>query len=196
MNRRFFLKVGALAGGGLLIGIGTLGLADAGEPDETYTQLSTFLKIGRDNSIHVMLSKVEMGQGIWMTLPMLIAEELDCDLNKIKVEASPPGQAADFTGKLVYRSTGGSESTKQEFDRYRQAGAVARTMIVAAAARKMGVTPAECRTQNGWVISGTKYVRFGEVAAAAALLPVPEVTLREPKSWKYRDFSKTDGYTG
>ena len=182
MNRRFFLKVGALTGGGLLIGIGTPVLADAGEPDETYTQLSTFLKIGRDNSIHVM--------------PMLIAEELDCDLNKIKVEASPLGQAADFTGKLVYRSTGGSESTKQEFDRYRQAGAVARTMLVAAAARKMGVTPAECRTQNGWVISGTKYVRYGEVAAAAALLPVPEVTLREPKSWKYRDFSKTDGYTG
>ncbi|OIN55760.1 molybdopterin cofactor-binding domain-containing protein [Arsenicibacter rosenii] len=185
MNRRYFLKVEALTGGDLLIGIGTPALADTNEPDETYTQLSAFLKIGKDSSIHVMLSKAEMGQGVWMTLPMLIAEELDCDLNKIKIETGLPGQTANFTGKPVYRSTGGSGTAKQAFDRYRQAGAVARTMLVTAAARKMGVSPADCRTQNGWVICGTKYVRYGEVASEAALLPVPEVTLREPKNWKY-----------
>jgi isoquinoline 1-oxidoreductase beta subunit len=141
INRRDFLKIGTLAGGGLLIAVAiptkATHLLPAAPP--TISPLNTFLKIGTDNSIHIILSKVEMGQGIWTTLPMLLAEELDCDWTKIKVEHSPPGKEGDFLGNLVYRSTGGSESTVQEFDRYRMAGATARTMLVAVAAKRLGV---------------------------------------------------------
>lgn len=187
VNRRDFLKIGTLASGGMLLAFAVPGKAENRPPASTLTEISlnAFLKIGTDNSIHVILSKVEMGQGIWTTLPMLIAEELDCDLATIKIEASPPGKAPDFLEKVVYRSTGGSETTKQEFDRYRQAGATARMMLVMAAAQRLGVLPAQCRTENGYVVAGEKHIQYGDVAAEASLLPIPTITLREPKDWKY-----------
>ncbi|WP_338876456.1 xanthine dehydrogenase family protein molybdopterin-binding subunit [Spirosoma sp. SC4-14] len=187
-DRRSFLKISALAGGGLLVAIALPEKAVAhavAPPILNTTPMNAFLRIGSDSSIHVILSKVEMGQGIWTTLPMLIAEELDCDLTKIRVEASPPGNAPDFFGNLAYHSTGGSESTVQEFDRYRQAGATARVMLTIAAARTLGVLPEECRTENGYVLAGAKRISYGEVAAEASTLPVPSVTLREPRDWKY-----------
>src|SRR5215204_4822396 len=124
INRRDFLKVSTAVGGGLLISLVipksafSLPSADA--------LLNPLLKIGEDNSIRIILSKVEMGQGIWTTLPMLLAEELDCDWKKIKVEPAPPGEEKDFTDPHVFKSTGGSETTKSEFDHYRMIGATAR----------------------------------------------------------------------
>ncbi|WP_020598860.1 xanthine dehydrogenase family protein molybdopterin-binding subunit [Spirosoma panaciterrae] len=185
-TRRDFLKIGTLASGGLLIAFAAPGKSTSlrSVPGSSITSLNTFLKIGTDNSIHIILSKVEMGQGIWTTLPMLIAEELDCDWRRIQVEHSPPGKAADFLENPVYRSTGGSETTTQEFDRYRRAGATARMMLVQAAAQKLGVHPEDCRTENSYVIAGPKRIRYGEVATEASLLPVPSVQLRAPKDWK------------
>ncbi|MBN8820951.1 MULTISPECIES: xanthine dehydrogenase family protein molybdopterin-binding subunit [unclassified Spirosoma] len=186
INRRDFLRIGTFASGGLLVAFSLPDKVTPAQPKPSReAALNAFLKIGTDNSIHIILSKVEMGQGIWTTLPMLIAEELDCDWSRIKVEQSPPGKASDFLENPVYKSTGGSETTIQEFDRYRMAGATARTMLVTAAAKRLGVQPQDCRTENSYVIAGDKRISYGEVATEAAKLPVPNVTLREPKDWKY-----------
>src|SRR5207249_1194996 len=93
---------------------------------------NAFLRIGADDSIQIILAHSEMGQGIWTTLTMLIAEELDADWNKIKVEHGPAGQAYIHTAYGL-QITGGSSTTWSEFDRYRQAGAMARILLVEAA---------------------------------------------------------------
>lgn len=183
MDRKDFLKISAYTAGGLLI---TWALP--GCTDNTYqanlVKFNSYLLIGEDNTIKIILSKVEMGQGIWTTLPMLIAEELDCDWNKIIVEHCPPGTEADILKPVLLKSTGGSETTKSEFDNYRKAGATARTMLVQAAASKWNLSPDDCKTENGYVIAGDKKISYGEIAADASKLPVPEVKLREPKDWK------------
>jgi isoquinoline 1-oxidoreductase beta subunit len=126
-----------------------------------------------------------MGQGVWTTLPMLISEELDCDWSKIKVAHRPSGKGKDFEEDAFIQATGGSDSTRSEFDRYRLAGATARTMLVAAAAKRWGVQPEACSTKDGYIICGTRRLSYGEVAADAAKLPTPVVKLREPGNWKY-----------
>ncbi len=184
LNRRDFLRTSACAGGGLLISLLMPSSLKAMPVEEAAFTFSPFLKIGTDNTIEVILSKVEMGQGIWTTLPMLLAEELDCDWKKIIVKHSAPGRAADLTGELVLRSTGGSESIKSEFDRYRTAGATARVMLVKAAAQNLSVSITACTTENGFVIAGGRQLSYGELAADASRLPVPEVTLRPASQWK------------
>jgi isoquinoline 1-oxidoreductase beta subunit len=188
INRRDFLRISTLAGGGFLISL-ALPANPTHITSETLSPtlhtFNPFLMIGEDNSIHVILSKVEMGQGIWTTLPMLIAEELDCDLNAIKVKHSPPGTENDFKEPTIFRSTGGSETTKSEFDRYRYAGATARMMLVNAAAKRFNVEPTACKTENGYIIIGEKRISYGEVATKASTLSVPSVKLREPADWKY-----------
>lgn len=188
MDRRNFIKTGALASGGLFVAFtATVGikylLARTSAP--AMHTLNAFLQIGEDNSIGIILSKVEMGQGIWTTLPMLIAEELDCDWTRIKVSPRPSGKGADFAQDIFAKSTGGSDSTRSEFDRYRMAGATARTMLVTAAANRFGVQPQACHTENGYVICGARRISYGEVATEAAKLPAPAVKLRAPGEWKY-----------
>jgi isoquinoline 1-oxidoreductase beta subunit len=159
--------------------MGTAAAANTGEAAVFVP--NAFLSIGADDSIKIILAHVEMGQGVWTTLAMLIAEELDADWSRIKVEHSPPGQPYVHTA-FGLQITGGSSTTWSEFDRYRQAGAVARVMLVEAAAKQMGVSPAQCRTENGEVIAGDKRVRYGQVAGAAAALPAltEPVPLRSP----------------
>lgn len=192
ISRRSFLKSGALLGGGLMLSftipaagrLGKLSGATAAGTGAGFMP-NAFLRIRPDNSITVVLSHVEMGQGVWTTLPMLVAEELDADWKDIVVEHSPAGKEYNHT---VYglQITGGSSSTWSEFDRYRQAGAVARTLLVKAAAQKMGVAVEACKTANGFVTSGNKKLSYGELADAAAQLPVPEkVALRPEAEWKY-----------
>lgn len=187
IDRRKFLKASALFGGGLFISFDfptkSTGFAEQISP--TTFAPNAFLRIGTDNSVLVILSKVEMGQGIWTTLAMFIAEELDCDWNKIKVEHSPV--AKEYTHTFIpTQGTAGSTSTMSEFERYRKAGATARVMLVEAAAKKLGVLTDSCRTENGFVIAGDKKISYGEVAIDASKLPVPTtVKLREAKDWKY-----------
>jgi len=187
VNRRDFLKTSTLLGGGLVISFalpaGIKRLAMTGPPSTVFAP-NAFLRIGTDGTVQIILSKVEMGQGIWTALPMLIAEELDCDWTTIKVEHSPAGKEYSCTFMPV-QGTFGSTSVVSEFDRYRQAGAVARTMLVEAAAKKLDVSSDTCRTENGFVIAGDKRLGYGEVSGDAAKLPVPSVKLREPKDWKY-----------
>jgi isoquinoline 1-oxidoreductase beta subunit len=185
-TRRTFLKTSAAATGGLVIAFhvpGARRLAAAGlTADDAFTP-NAFLRIGEDDTITVLLAHSEMGQGIWTALPMLIAEELDCDWSSIRVEHAPATQAYAHTAFGI-QATGGSTTTWSEFDRYRQAGATARSMLVEAAARELGVPASDCVTANGAVTAGGRSLRYGELAAIAATLTPPEsVPLRDPSEW-------------
>ncbi len=114
---------------------------------------------------------------------MLIAEELDADWSKIKVEHAPAAPVYANTAFGI-QVTGGSTTTWSEFQRYREAGAMARTLLVEAASQRFGVPVSACRTQNGVVLAGDNRATFGELADAAAKLPKPaSVTLKDPKDW-------------
>jgi isoquinoline 1-oxidoreductase beta subunit len=187
-NRRQFLKTSGTVGGGLLISFFIPASAKrlAGKlPADSLFVPNAYLNIAPDNTIKIILAHVEMGQGIWTTLPMLIAEELDCDWNKISVEHAPPGKPYLHTTYGI-QITGGSSTTWSEFDRYRHAGATARTLLVEAAAKKFNVAPSACRTEKGFVIAGDKRASFGELAEAAGKLQAPAtVTLKDKKDWQY-----------
>lgn len=190
IDRRQFLKSGALFSGGLVISFmlpaSARQLAKLGKTGNSlYFTPSAFLRVGVDESINITLSHVEMGQGVWTTLSMLIAEELDADWKNITIEHSPAGKSYVHTAYGV-QITGGSSTTWSEFDRYRQAGATARVLLIQAAAQKFGVKPEDCHTENGMVIAGSQKASYGELAMAAAALPSPgAVELRKPGQWKY-----------
>ncbi|KIC94985.1 xanthine dehydrogenase family protein molybdopterin-binding subunit [Flavihumibacter solisilvae] len=196
LTRRKFLQDSTIIAGGLIIpfsvpaGNRKTVLADGADGTKFITQ-NAYLHIGTDNTVKILLAHSEMGQGVWTTMPMLIAEELDCDWNNIKVEHGPAGAPYIHTAFGI-QLTGGSTSTWSEFDRYRKAGATARMMLTQAAADKMNTTPDKCKTENGYVISASnKKLSYGEVAEAAAKLPPPsDVPLRDPSKWKYIGKSK------
>lgn len=187
-SRRNFLKTGAVFGSGLLISFtvpGARRMAGLAAAQGGVFAPNAYLSIGTDNTLKVLLAHAEMGQGIWTTLTMMIAEELDADWSKIVVEHAPPGDPYKHPAFGI-QLTGGSSTTWSEFERYRKAGATARVLLVQAAAKKFGVEPAACRTENGFVIAGDKRASYGELAADAATLPVPkDVPLKEAKDWKY-----------
>jgi isoquinoline 1-oxidoreductase beta subunit len=184
ISRRNFLKAGAVLSGGLLISFTIPHSGRLLQGTATDFAPNAFLRIGTDNSITVILSHVEMGQGIWTTLPMLLAEELDADWNTIKVMNSGVDKLYNHT-VFGIQITGGSSSTWSEFDRYRMAGATARAMLTQAAAKRTGVTIESCTTAGGYVTVGTKKLSYGELATEAATLPVPkDIKLRPPAQWK------------
>ncbi|AYC32050.1 xanthine dehydrogenase family protein molybdopterin-binding subunit [Pseudomonas cavernae] len=189
-SRRRFLKHSAILGGGLVIAFAIPGgqrfaLAQSA-PSAAFVP-NAFLRIGSDDSVTVLLAHSEMGQGIWTGLAMLIAEELDADWSKIRVEHAP---AAAVYGSPVFgglQGTGGSTSIWSEFDRYRQAGATARVMLMQAAAQRHGVTLADVRTDNGVVLVGERRLRYGELADEAGKLPAPDpaaLKLKTPQEWR------------
>ncbi|MBK5301079.1 MULTISPECIES: xanthine dehydrogenase family protein molybdopterin-binding subunit [Gammaproteobacteria] len=191
VSRRGFLKGSAVLGGGLVVAFvipGANRFALGAENQGNVFAPNAFLRIGNDNSITVLLGHSEMGQGIWTGLTMLIAEELDADWSKIRVEHAP-ASAADYglPGFGGMQITGGSTSTWMEFDRYRQAGAAARLMLIEAAAKRFDVAPSQIRTESGVVITGDKRATYGELADDAAKLPVPDpasIKFKEAKDWK------------
>ncbi len=187
LSRRKFLQSTAAVGVGLVIGISLpmhkLLAADA-PAAAPLPAPSAFLRIGADNRITVLLAHSEMGQGIWTTLPMLIAEELEADWQQIRVEHALAAPAYAHTAWGI-QGTGGSTTTWSEFDRYRQAGAMAKALLISAAAQKAGVKESDCRAENGRIICGKKSFSFGELADAASKLPTPtSVTLKNAKDWK------------
>ncbi|WP_053158744.1 xanthine dehydrogenase family protein molybdopterin-binding subunit [Pseudomonas sp. P1.8] len=191
VSRRGFLKGSAVLGGGLVVAFvmpGAHRFALGAENQGNVFAPNAFLRIGNDNSVTVLLGHSEMGQGIWTGLTMLIAEELDADWSKIRVEHSPASAAdygmAGFGGMQI---TGGSTSTWMEFDRYRQAGAAARMMLIEAAAKRFNVAPSEIHTESGVVIAGEHRATYGELADDAGKLPVPDpasIKLKQSKDWR------------
>ena len=194
VSRRDFVVVMAAAGGGLLLGCRADGpvRAAAGPAKSTAAAgppafaPNAFVRVGTDNVVTIVLPQAEMGQGIYTTLPMMVAEELGIELDQLRVEHAPGDDRLYTNPALGFQVTGGSTSTRGFYEPMRQAGAVARTMLVAAAAQSWGVDPSSCRAEKGAVVhsgSGRK-VTYGEVAEGAAKLPMPEkVVLKAPKDF-------------
>ncbi|MDD2539560.1 MAG: xanthine dehydrogenase family protein molybdopterin-binding subunit [Desulfuromonadaceae bacterium] len=176
MSRRQFMKNSALAGGGLLLACHLpFGVRDAVAAGDAVFAPNAFLRIGLDESVTIIVNKSEMGQGVYTSLPMLLAEELCCDWKRVAFQPAPVAPAYNHTQFGPIMVTGGSTSVRSEWTRFTLAGAAAREMLVAAAAQQWKVEPAACRAENGIVHGpGGKQLSFGKLAATAAKLPVPK----------------------
>jgi isoquinoline 1-oxidoreductase beta subunit len=196
-GRRVFLQRTALAGGGLVLAV-ALSSTSAGPNskaprsgaarsagDAHGGQLNAWLRIGTDDSITIVVDRSEMGQGVYTALPMLLAEELEVDLSRIKIVAAPVGEAYvnALNGGQV---TGTSNSVVDAWEKLRKAGAQARMMLIAAAAQKWRIEPSACHAANGAVISSQgKTATYGHLAEAAAKMPVPkDVQLKAPAQFR------------
>src|ERR1044072_9253608 len=152
LNRRQFISTAAMAAGGLVIAFNVpAGLRKrlAFNADKVLAP-NAYLRIGTDDTVSIILSHCELGQGILTSLSMLIAEELDANWESIRAEHAPAALAYYHTIYATQR-TGGSTSLVSEYDRYRKAGATARYLLVQAAANRFHVDAKDCRTENGYV---------------------------------------------
>ena len=149
---------------------------------------NAFIHIGRDGKIVLIMPYVEMGQGTYTSIPMLIAEELEVDLSEVRLEPAPPDEKLYGNPALAgVQATGGSTSIRAAWEPLREAGAIARTMLVSAAAKRWNVDPRSCRAQRGEVIHSAtgRRLKYGALAADAARLAVPKsVALKPPKDFK------------
>jgi isoquinoline 1-oxidoreductase subunit beta len=186
LDRRTFLKTGAAGGAALLIGFHLPARASSDPAQEQerppINPLNAWVRITPDNHVTLILAKSEMGQGIMTALPMILAEELCLDWNRVSIEQAP-------TNPRIYdHGTGGSGSVGGSWLPLRQAGAAAREMLIAAAAKKWEVGTDTCRAQNGYIIHGhpERSYKYGELVADAALLPIPnfkEVPLKNSRDF-------------
>jgi isoquinoline 1-oxidoreductase beta subunit len=190
VSRRGFLKAGAAATGGLVLGFvlpagGRLARAAEAARPAVYAP-NAFLRVAPDNTVTVLVNRLEFGQGVHTALPMVLADELDADWRQMRAELAPAGDAYKDPVAGI-QMTGGSGTIAHSFTQYREVGARARAMLVAAAARQWNVNPAQCRTAKGVVFgpAGRK-ATYGSLAEAASTLPVPEtVTLKDSKAFRY-----------
>ncbi len=183
-SRRKFMQASAATGGALIIGVALPSrnvLAATAAP----AAINAWVKVAPDNTVSILCARSEMGQGVVMAMPTLVAEELEVDLYKVKVEFAPPGEVY-INGMLGGQITGGSTSVRDGYDKLRQAGAQARVMLVQAAADKWKVDPAQCKAQNGFVVYKNKKASYGSLAAdASKLTPPKEVALKDPSQFRY-----------
>jgi len=145
---------------------------------------NAWVHIGDDNSITLISARSEMGQGVYTSMPMLIAEELHVGLHQVKVSIAPPN-AVYVNALLGAQITGGSTSVRDAWEKLRIGGAQVRTMLISAAATKWGVDPSQCHAKDGMVYGPKgKKATYGSLAEAASQLPVPkDVTLKDPKEF-------------
>jgi isoquinoline 1-oxidoreductase beta subunit len=184
LTRREFLKATAAAGGGLALQFSFPALAQKGAAP---IEVNAWIVIHPDDRVVVRIARSEMGQGTYTALAQLVAEELDCDWNKVSAEFASPNEHVKRKRVWGSMSTGGSAGVRTSQEYVRKAGASAREMLVAAAAAQWKVPAYECTADKG-VITHTaskRRLRYGQVAADAAKLEPPkEVKLRDPKDWK------------
>jgi len=192
LSRRRFLKVSALGGAGLALGIY---VAASGEPVKGPSQVwseaagglkpNAWLMVGGDESVTIRVNHTEMGQGIATALAMIVAEELEADWERVRFEIAP-AESVYKNPAFGAQMTGGSTSVRTSFEPLRRAGAQARQMLVAAAARAWGVDESACRARKGRVIheASGRSLSYGRLAPEAAKLPPPEkVSLKNPDSF-------------
>ena len=190
LSRRKLLVSGAAAGGGLALGLHLPGLSGAlaqkfavAEGDE----VGAWVFIRPNDDVVIRIARTEMGQGTLTGLAQLVAEELECDWNKVKTEMPTPGQ--NLARNRVWRdmATGGSRGIRGSQEYVRQGGAAAREMLIKAAADAWKVPAGECKAEASVIThtpSGRK-TTYGKVASAAAKLEVPkDIKLKDPKDWK------------
>jgi isoquinoline 1-oxidoreductase beta subunit len=188
LSRRRLLQAGAAAGGGLMLSL-SLPFADrrgaAAAADEFAP--NAFIRIGSDGRVVLIMPYVEMGQGTYTSIPMLIAEELEVDLKQVQLEHAPPNEKLYANPLLGVQATGNSNAIRGAWKPLREAGAAARTMLVAAAAKGWGVDPKSCRAQDSEVLHAPtgRRLKYAELAAEAAKMPVPDgITLKAPADFK------------
>lgn len=180
MGRRTFLEIAAGTGLWLAASPARVAAAEPGAAPPGDFQPSAWLNVDPKGAVTIWLGRSEMGQGTYTGMAVLVAEELEADWKDVRVVQ------ADANAKYGRMSTGGSSSVRQSWEPLRKAGAAAREMLVAAAAARWGVDPGSCRAEKGSVVHGASGRRatFGELAASAAKLPVPEKPrLKDPKDF-------------
>ncbi len=178
LSRRTFLRASAATGGGLLVSFSLparIGAALAAGPPPRAFMPNGFIRIDRDGRVTLVMHKVEMGQGTYTSMPMLLAEELEVDLSQVRLEHAPPDDALYAEPFFGVQETGGSTSVRGNWEPLRRAGATARSMLVSAAAETWKVEPSSCRAANGAVIHGPtgRSLTYGALVDRAALLAVP-----------------------
>jgi isoquinoline 1-oxidoreductase beta subunit len=188
MKRREFLKAGAALGGGLLISLYVpefVSAARAADSAAKPVALNAFVRIGTDETVTVISNHSEMGQGIYTSLPMLLNEELEADWARVRVESSPVDAVYNHT-VFGIMMTGGSTTTNSEYDRFRKMGAMARIMLIAAAAQSWNVDPQTCRAEKSYVIHTPtgRRASYGSLAEAASkIAPPKDIPLKDPKDF-------------
>jgi CO/xanthine dehydrogenase Mo-binding subunit len=190
ISRRRLLFASAAAGGGILLAwhVNALPrpLAALAKADSDFAP-NAFIRIGSDGRVTLIMNQVEMGQGTYTSMPMLMAEELEVGLDQVHLEHAPPDDKLYGLPGFGIQVTGASTSVRLQYESLRRAGATARTMLVAAAAKTWNVDPASCRVQKGVVTHAptNRKLSYGALADKAAQMPVPaQVALKDPKDFK------------
>ncbi|HEX3163476.1 MAG TPA: xanthine dehydrogenase family protein molybdopterin-binding subunit [Pseudolabrys sp.] len=186
LSRRSFLATSAAVGGGLVLSLSLpVGRSEAEHSDGFAP--NAFIRIGNDGQIVLTMPYVEMGQGTYTAIPMLIAEELEVNLKQVRLEHAPANEKLYANPMLGVQATGNSNAMRGAWKPLREAGATARTMLVAAAAKRWGVDSNSCRAQDGEVVHAAsgRRLKYGELAGEAASMPVPgNATLKSPDDFK------------
>ena len=188
-DRRAFLKLSVAVGGGLLLNFALplLRPARAAAASPAFAP-NAFIRIDRRGLVTLVMPMVEMGQGTYTALPMLLAEELEVGLDQVRLEHAPADDALYANSLLHIQTTGLSSSVRAFWTPLRQAGAVGRTLLITAAAKRWGAAPGTCRARHGVVSdsANARRLRYGEIVDAAAALPLPapdSVVLKDPKNF-------------
>lgn len=185
-SRRVFLKASAALGGGLALEFSFPATVLA-QGASAVPELTAWVVIRPDDTVIIRYARSEMGQGSFTAVPMLLAEELECDWNKVRVEYASVTEHVRRKRVFGNMSSTGSRSVRESQQPMRQAGAAAREMLITAAAQKWAVPASECTAASSVIThkpSG-RTVRYGEVAEAAARMDPPKmVKLKDPKEWK------------
>ena len=185
LSRRGFMQTGAAFSGGLMVGV-TVPMSGPAQAAGTLYTPNAWVHIADDNTITLISARSEMGQGVYTSMPMLIAEELNVDIKKVHVAFAPPGKV--YGNALIFglQLTGGSTSVREGWEKLRIAGAQVREMLVAAAAQRWGVDASTLKADNGAVTGpGGKHATYGQLAEAASKLTAPEkVTLKDPSQFR------------
>jgi isoquinoline 1-oxidoreductase beta subunit len=180
-RRQLILSVGAAAGGGLALGFG---FHAAAEPASAAVAIGDYVILAPDGMVTILAMSPEIGQGAKTLLPMIIAEEMDADWSRVKIEFAPVDQA-----RFGDQSVGGSTTTPRHYDPLRKVGAAARAVLVQAAAQRWGVAASGLDTEPGEVIdrASGRRAAYGELAGAASKLPAPDpasLILKSPKDFR------------
>jgi isoquinoline 1-oxidoreductase beta subunit len=186
LSRRSFLVSSAAVGGGLMLSLSLqLGSSEAALSGEFAP--NAFIRIGSDGQIVLTMPYVEMGQGTYTSIPMLIAEELQVNLKQVRLEHAPPNEKHYANPMLGVQATGNSNAMRGAWKPLREAGATARIMLIGAAAKRWGVDASSCRAEDGEVTHTPtgRRLKYGELVAEAATMSVPgSVALKAPQDFK------------
>lgn len=187
LNRRSFVFGISAAVGVVLVGNDRSAIAAAAHPSGNVPEITAWVMIDPDDTVTIRVARSEMGQGIMTSLPMIVAEELECDWSRVRPEYVPPAENIARGGAWGSMVTAGSLGVRSSQEIMRKAGAQARMMLIAEASARWKVQPGECRARNGVIYHdrSRRSIRFGEIAAAAAGRPVPaDVVLKRPEEWR------------